>query len=224
MLESPFTLAETRILGCLMEKQHTTPDYYPLTLNALVAACNQSSNRHPVVAYNEAIVLEGLESLRHRQLVWVVSASGSRTVKYEQRLTESLHLSLQETALLCVLMLRGPQTIGELRGRSERIYPFADLAESEAAMQALVQTEPEPLAMKLPRLPGTKESRFAHLLAGTVEVEATEVSTAATEEEKANSALAIARLEAEVQALRVELAELRTAFNAFRAVAGRPDE
>ena len=120
MLESPFTDVECRILGCLMEKQHTTPDYYPLTLNALVAACNQTSNRHPLVAYSEQIVSDGLESLRHRQLVWVVSTGGSRTIKYEQRLTESLHLSLQETALLCVLMLRGPQTLGELRGRSER--------------------------------------------------------------------------------------------------------
>lgn len=218
MLESPFTDAECRILGCLMEKQHTTPDYYPLTLNALVAACNQTSNRHPLVAYSEQIVSDGLESLRHRQLVWVVSASGSRTIKYEQRLTESLHLSLQETALLCVLMLRGPQTLGELRGRSERIYPFANLAETEAAMQALVQAESEPLAMKLPRLPGTKESRFAHLLAGPVEANAVVAVLAALEEEKAKSPPALAQLEAEVQGLRAELAELRTAFEAFKAL------
>ena len=218
MLESPFTDVECRILGCLMEKQHTTPDYYPLTLNALVAACNQTSNRHPLVAYSEQIVSDGLESLRHRQLVWVVSASGSRTIKYEQRLTESLHLSLQETALLCVLMLRGPQTLGELRGRSERIYPFANLAETEAAMQALVQAESEPLAMKLPRLPGTKESRFAHLLAGPVEANAVVAVLAALEEEKAKSPPALAQLEAEVQGLRAELAELRTAFEAFKAL------
>ena len=215
MLEFPLTDVETRILGCLIEKQHTTPDYYPLTLNALIAACNQTSNRHPLVAYSEQIVSDGLESLRHRQLVWLVSASGSRTVKYEQRLTESLHLSLQETALLCVLMLRGPQTLGELRGRSERIYPFADLAETEAAMQALVQAEPEPLAMKLPKLPGTKESRFAHLLAGPVETEAV---VAALEEEKAKSSPTLALLETEVQSLRAELAELRTAFEAFKAL------
>lgn len=218
MLESPFTDVECRILGCLMEKQHTTPDHYPLTLNALVAACNQTSNRHPLVAYSEQIVSDGLESLRHRQLVWVVSASGSRTIKYEQRLTESLHLSLQETALLCVLMLRGPQTLGELRGRSERIYPFANLAETEAAMQALVQAESEPLAMKLPRLPGTKESRFAHLLAGPVEANAVVAVLAALEEEKAKSPPALAQLEAEVQGLRAELAELRTAFEAFKAL------
>ncbi len=218
MLESPFTDVECRILGCLMEKQHTTPDYYPLTLNALVAACNQTSNRHPLVAYSEQIVSDGLESLRHRQLVWVVSTSGSRTIKYEQRLTESLHLSLQETALLCVLMLRGPQTLGELRGRSERVYPFADLAETEAAMQALVQAESEPLAMKLPRLPGTKESRFAHLLAGPVEANAVVAVLAALEEEKAKSPPTLALLEAEVQGLRAELAELRTAFEAFKAL------
>ena len=215
MLESAFTDVEIRILGCLIEKQHTTPDYYPLTLNALIAACNQTSNRYPLVAYSEQIVSDGLESLRHRQLVWLVSASGSRTVKYEQRLTESLHLSLQETALLCVLMLRGPQTLGELRGRSERIYPFADLAETEAAMQALVQAEPEPLAMKLPRLPGTKESRFAHLLAGPVEAEAV---VGVLAEEKAKSSPTLALLETEVQSLRAELAELRTAFEAFKAL------
>ena len=214
MLESPLTDVETRILGCLIEKQHTTPDYYPLTLNTLMAACNQTSNRHPLVAYTEDIVSGGLDSLRHRQLVWLVSASGSRTVKYEQRLTESLHLSLQETAPLCVLMLRGPQTLGELRGRAERIYPFADLAETEAAMQALVQAEPEPLAVKLPRFPGTKESRYTHLLAGPVEVEAV---IAALEEGKAKSSGSVELLEAEVQALRAELAELRTAFETFRA-------
>lgn len=215
MLESPLTEVECRILGCLMEKQHTTPDYYPLTLNALLAACNQTSNRHPLVGYSEQIVLNGLDSLRHRNLVWVVSASGSRAVKYEQRLTELLHLSLQETALLCVLMLRGPQTLGELRGRSERIYPFADLAETEAAMQALLQAEPEPLSMKLSRLPGTKESRFVHLLAGPVEAEAVAV---AIDEEKAKSPPTLALLETEVKSLRKELAELRTAFEAFKAL------
>ncbi len=214
MSESPLAEAEIRILGCLIEKQHTTPDYYPLTLNALVAACNQTSNRHPLVVYGEQTVVDGIELLRRRQLVWLVSASGSRTVKYEQRLTESLHLSLQETALLCVLMLRGPQTLGELRGRSERIYPFADLAETEAAMAALVQAEPEALAVKLPRLPGTKESRFSHLLAGPMEVEAL---SAALEEEKKKPLPTLASLEAEVQSLRAELAELRTAFEAFRA-------
>lgn len=213
MLEAPLTTVELRILGCLIEKQHTTPDYYPLTLNALVAACNQTSNRHPLVAYNEQIVSDGLESLRKRQLVWLVSASGSRTTKYEQRLTESLHLSLQETALLCVLMLRGPQTLGELRGRSERIYPFADLAETEAAMQVLLQAEPEPLALKLPKLPGTKEARFAQLLAGPVAIE---VVAASLEEEKAKGLPSLALLESEVQDLRADLAELRAAFEAFR--------
>ncbi len=214
MLESPLIEVETRILGCLIEKQHTTPDYYPLTLNALIAACNQTSNRHPIVLFSEKIVSDGLESLRHRQLVWVVSVSGSRALKYEQRLTDSLHLSLQETALLCVLMLRGPQTLGELRGRSERIYPFADLVETEAAMQALCQAEPEPLSIKLPRLPGTKEARFAHLLAGPVEVD---VVATAMEEEKVKGSPSLVFLEAEVKNLHAELADLRAAFEAFRA-------
>lgn len=213
MFESPLTDVETRIIGCLIEKQHTTPDYYPLTQNALLAACNQTSNRHPLAVYNESVLSDGLESLRHRQLVWLMSGSGNRAIKYEQRLTESLHLSLQETALLCVLMLRGPQTLGELRGRSERIYPFADLVETEAAMQALIEAEPEPLAVKLPKLPGTKESRFAHLLAGPVEMG---TLAAALEEEKARSAPTLAVLEAEVKDLRAELSDLRAAFEAFR--------
>ncbi|MBL0209644.1 MAG: YceH family protein [Holophagaceae bacterium] len=214
MTDSPLNEVECRILGCLMEKQHTTPDYYPLTLYALVAACNQTSNRHPLVAYDEATVSDGLESLRQRRLVWLLNASGSRTVKYEQRLSESLHLAIQETALLCVLMLRGAQTLGELRGRSERIYPFADLVEAEAAMQALLQAEPEPLAMKLPKLPGTKEPRYAHLLAGPVECETLAV---VQEEVKARNLPPLAHLESEVQSLRLELAELRAAFESFKA-------
>ena len=214
MFETSLSDVEARILGCLIEKQHTTPDYYPLTLNALVAACNQTSNRFPLVAYNEQMVSDGLESLRHRQLVWLVSSSGSRAVKFEQRLTEALHLSIQETALLCVLLLRGPQTLGELRGRSERLYSFSDLAETETAMQALAQAEPEPLAIKLPRLPGTKESRFAHLLAGPIEAE-TVAAAMAEEKIKTNPTLAV--LESEVQILRAELAELRSAFEKFRA-------
>ncbi len=215
MLETPLNDVEIRILGCLVEKQHTTPDYYPLTLNSLMAACNQSSNRTPVVSFDETTVADGVESLRQRQLVWLVSQAGGRAVKYEQRLTETFALSLQEVALLCVLMLRGPQTLGELRGRAERIYPFADLAETEAVMQVMLAAEPEPLAMKLPRLPGTKESRFTHLLAGPVEVEA---FAAAWEEEKGRgSSSALTQLESEVQNLRAELAELREAFEAFKA-------
>lgn len=214
MLELPLTDVEIRILGCLIEKQHTTPDYYPLTLNALVAACNQTSNRQPLVTYGEPTVIDGLELLRRRQLVWHVSATGSRAVKYEQRLTESLHLSLQETALLCVLMLRGPQTLGELRGRSERIYPFTDLEETQVAMQALVEAEPEALASVLPRLPGTKEPRFAHLLGGPVEVEAGLGGRAGDRVQPASS---LALVEAEVERLRAELGELRAAFEAFKA-------
>lgn len=214
MLETPLTDLECRILGCLVEKQHTTPDYYPLTAHALVAACNQTSNRQPVVAYSEPQVQEGLETLRQRQLIWVVSASGSRVVKFEQRLTDLLHLSLQETALLCVLMLRGPQTLGELRGRCERIYPFPDLAEAEAALQALLSSEPEPLAARLPRLPGTKEPRIVHLLCGPVEMETV---AAAMEEEKGAGSGALSHLDEEVQNLRQELAELRAEFEKFKA-------
>ena len=150
-----------------MEKESTTPEYYPLSLNALVNACNQKSNRHPVVSYDDTTVSEALDSLREKKLA-ATTYFGGRVPKYEQRISEFLNLGRREAALLCTLMLRGPQTLGELRDRSERMHRFEDLDQAQSVLQHLVEAG---LAVKLGRQPGQKESRFAHLLSGEVQVE-----------------------------------------------------
>ena len=213
MLDEALSPLEVRILGCLLEKQHATPEYYPLTLNALTAACNQTTNREPVMALEEAEVSAGLESLRQKRLVWVVAAAGSRATKYEQKLSEALNLAVQEVAALTVLLLRGPQTPGEIRGRSGRLYPFADLAEAEAALDSLAGAEP-PLAAKLPRQPGTKESRYAQLLGGPVAAETPNHPAQPMGPGR------VEQLQAEVSDLREALAALRAEFEAFRAQFG----
>lgn len=199
-----------RVLGCLIEKELSTPDYYPLTLNALLNACNQSSNRDPVLQLEEAQVLEGIEQLRAARLCLAVSGAGARVTKYEHHAVATLDLSLQEEALLCELLLRGPQTPGELRTRCARLYAFADLAEVEAGLQALMDRE-EPLVLRLPKAPGAREARFAQLLGGPVEAASVGVPAALPAPGR------LERLEAEVQALRQELSELREAFEAFKA-------
>jgi len=209
MLDEPLNPIEIRILGCLIEKQHATPEYYPLTLNALMAACNQTTNREPVMALAEADIALALDALRTKRLVWFVAGAGSRVTKYEQKLGEDLNLAVQELAALAVLMLRGEQTPGEIRSRSGRLYPFADLAEAEAALECLVTAEPT-LAVRLPRQPGTKEPRYAHLLAGPP---ARESGIAVA---SAPGPTRIEQLQAEVAALREEVAELRAEFHAFR--------
>ena len=158
---------EARVLGALLEKEITTPEYYPLTLNALVNACNQKSNRDPVVSFDEGSVQDALESLKQKRLSAVLSAgSGSRVAKYSHRLSETLNLGRRETALICELLLRGPQTLGELRSRAERMHRFQDIEEVEACLRTLIQRSPDPLVTELPRQPGTKEPRFSHLLSG----------------------------------------------------------
>jgi uncharacterized protein YceH (UPF0502 family) len=209
MLDEPLNPVEIRILGALIEKQHATPEYYPLTLNALAAACNQTTNREPVMALGEGELAAALEALRQKRLVWFVAGAGSRTTKYEQKLSEDLNLALQEVAALAVLMLRGPQTAGEIRSRAGRLYSFADLGEVEAALDSLGAAEP-PLVLKLPRQPGTKESRYAHLLAGAPELDSPVV------ELPAQGLTRVEQLQAEVAQLREELRELREAFQAFR--------
>jgi len=208
---------EVRVLGSLIEKELTTPEYYPLTLNALVNACNQISNRDPVVAYDEKMVVRALESLREKQLAWMVTGAGSRVPKYEHRLAEQLKLAEQEIAVLCVLMLRGPQTIGEIRGRTGRMYEFKELTEVEMTLDSLTSALP-PLVMKLPRQPGMKESRYAHLLSGEVHVEeapaAARLEPATLEVRAENERLA--KLESEVEVLRQELAELKQQFLDFK--------
>ncbi|HUS07332.1 MAG TPA: YceH family protein [Bryobacteraceae bacterium] len=197
--------AEARVLGALVEKEITTPEYYPLTLNALVNACNQKSNRDPVVAYDDEVVLCALEGLKAKRLLAVLSAgSGSRVAKYSHRLPETMNLGRRETALLCELLLRGPQTLGELRNRAERMHRFEDIDEVEICIRSLMQREPEPLAVELPRQPGTKEPRFAHLLSGEPEY------TAPAEIPRATSPDRISVLEAEVSALRERVANLES--------------
>jgi hypothetical protein len=213
-----FDPAEIRVLGSLVEKAITTPDYYPLSLNALVNACNQSSNREPVVEYGEPTVLRALEGLRNQKLVFVFEGAASRVVKYGQKLADTLGLSPAETAALCVLMLRGPQTTGEIRGRSGRLHEFASLDEVESTLQTLATRSSQPLVVRLPRQTGFKESRYAHLLAGppgAVLTEATPEGTAAAGLDAPDDDR-IARLTREVEELRNELAELKTHFADFR--------
>lgn len=210
---------EVRVVGALIEKQLTTPEYYPLTLNALVNACNQISNRDPVVAYDEKIVAHALESLREKNLVYVFYGSDSRVPKYKHIMTEIFKLTPPQLAVMCVLMLRGAQTIGELRGRTNRMHEFQDLAEVESTLDALAKNEEQPLVMKLPRQSGQKDSRYAHLLAGEVTIEeaaprAPRAEPAMREARAENEK--IARLENEVATLRTEVAELRQQFDDFR--------
>jgi len=215
-VEQTLTPAEVRVLGSLIEKEITTPEYYPLSLNALASACNQISNRDPVVSFDEKTVARALESLREKQLIWMVTGVG-RVPKYEHRFTEQLKLAAQEVAVLCVLMLRGPQTAGEIRGRTGRLYEFKQLEEVELTLQVMMSAEP-PLVTRLPRQPGTKESRYAHLLSGEVQVEEREVATrvepATLEVRDENER--IARLEQELTRVRGELTDLKREFLEFK--------
>ncbi len=170
---------EVRVLGSLVEKQITTPEYYPLTLNALVLACNQKSNRNPVVAYDEETVTRAIESLRGKNLVYVFYGSTSRVPKYKHMMAEIFELSPQEVALMCVLMLRGAQTVGELRGRTDRLYDFSGLEEVEEMLRSLSSKEAQPLVQKLPRQSGQKETRYAHLLSGEMVINEEETSAGA---------------------------------------------
>jgi len=160
---------EVRVLGALIEKDATTPDYYPLSLNALVNACNQKSNRDPVMTLDEGAVRDALEGLHARGLAGPAGGADSRVTKYEHRVYDVLKLGRREVAVLCELLVRGAQTPGELRGRAERVHPFESIEDVHSTLQRLIQREP-PLVAMLPRQPGTKESRYAHLMAGEVEV------------------------------------------------------
>jgi uncharacterized protein YceH (UPF0502 family) len=204
------TEIETRVLGALVEKQITTPEYYPLTLNALTLACNQKNNRHPVTAYAENEVMQAVETLREKNLAYVFYGSTSRVPKYKHVMPEVLHLTPAETGLMCVLMLRGPQTPGELRGNASRLYDFAGLDEVEQTLAALISHEPEPLVMRLPRQLGQKEVRFTHLLSGAIHVEAppqaNPISPRQTLEQKVDA------LVAEVESLRLQFEEFKKQF------------
>src|ERR1044072_453200 len=167
---------ELRVLGSLVEKQVTTPEYYPLSLNALTLACNQKNNRNPVTSYTEAQVEQAVETLREKNLAYVFYGSTSRVPKYKHVLPEVMHLSHPEVAVMCVLMVRGAQTLGELRGNGSRLHEFASLEEVEDTLNKLITRDPDPLVARLPRQPGQKDGRFAHLLSGEVEISALEES------------------------------------------------
>ncbi|MGE5354338.1 MAG: YceH family protein [Acidobacteriota bacterium] len=201
---------EVRVLGSLIEKEFTTPEYYPLTLNALVNACNQKSSREPVVSYDEQEVKEALSLLREKRLVRLVEDSG-RAAKYRETFKQELGLSQKETAVLCVLMLRGAQTAGEIKGRTGRIYNFTSLEETEEALQALIDRPEGSLVTKLERQAGMKERRYSHLLSGAPEtIEVSGEKQAAGMEER------VMKLELETENLKAEIEELKSAFAQFK--------
>jgi uncharacterized protein YceH (UPF0502 family) len=208
---------EVRVLGSLIEKELTTPEYYPLSLNSLTNACNQKSNREPAMALTEEDVVRALDSLRFKQLV-VLSADGGRVPKYRHLLAEKSGLMPAEQAIICELLVRGPQTVGELRTRGERMYPFGDLAAVEEVLNELMERE-EPFVTLLPRQPGRKEGRYAHLFSGVPE--SLEESSEARPEAARQRVLAendrITKLEEEVAVLRGEVAGLQRMMAEFKA-------
>ena len=206
---------EARVLGSLVEKQLTTPEYYPLTLNALANACNQKSNRDPVVSYDETTVTQCLETLRDRNLVYVFYGSTSRVPKYKHMVPSVYELEPSETAVMDVMLLRGPQTLGELRTRTERLYNFSGLGEIQETLDGLIRRD-EPLVIKLPIQPGQKEARFAHLLSGEIDIEALAVAHASRVTRSGADAERVEKLEEEVAGLRGEIEELKQTFEEFR--------
>jgi hypothetical protein len=212
----PLQPVETRVLACLLEKEITTPEYYPLSTNALVNACNQKSNRDPVMSIDEDTVELALEALRARGLAVRTTGAGSRVPKHSHRLGERLNLGRRELAILCELMLRGPQTVGELRSRAERMHSFDDLPEVELVLQRLAEREDGPLVTKLPRRPGEKESRYAHLLSGEPPATPAEEAEAPESYGRLDRVLALeqelAGLRAEVESLKQQFAEFRKQF------------
>jgi uncharacterized protein YceH (UPF0502 family) len=204
---------EARVLGCLIEKEITTPEYYPMTLNALINACNQKSNRDPVVTYEEEDVTEALDRLRHKQLLSTLTGGGNRVPKYGHRLQERLNLGRREVALLCELLVRGPQTLGELKDRAGRMHRFTDSDEIERCLRGLSERSGQPLVKVLPKLPGTKEPRWAQLLSGEPQVsdfvEPAQRSRSAGEDR-------IGELETELSELRRRILDLEQQFARFR--------
>jgi uncharacterized protein len=218
-VETPLTATEVRILGSLIEKEITTPEYYPLSLNALINACNQKSNRDPMMSIDEDAARTALRALEARGYAGPADNFDSRVTKYEHRLQEAFNFDRRETAILCELFLRGPQTPGELRARCERMHKFEDLNEIQLTLGRLMKREPA-LVKLLPKQPGTKEARYAQLLAGDV---ATEESPALPRESRALPGDAqvpdrqrIAALELEIATLREDLSEMKKQFADFK--------
>ena len=214
-MELTLTGNEVRVLGSLIEKDITTPEYYPLSLNALVNACNQKSNRDPFMQLDENSVRDALSGLQEHRLAGPAGGADSRVTKYEHRTQEVFNFTRAEVAVLCVLLLRGPQTPGELRGRTERMHHFETLDDVQSALQKLMQRQP-PLAKVLPRQPGTKESRYVHLLAGDVAVPEAPQAIVGTGGGNSADGERLGRLEEEVSGLRREFAELKDQLAEFR--------
>jgi uncharacterized protein YceH (UPF0502 family) len=209
-MSTTLTDIETRVLGALVEKQVTTPEYYPLTLNALTLACNQKNNRHPVTSYVESQVSNAVESLREKNLAYVFYGSNSRVPKYKHVMPEVLHLSHAEVAIICVLMLRGPQTPGELRGNASRLHEFSGLEEVEQTLNALIARDPDPLVVRLSRQAGQKEVRFAHLLSGEPKIEL--VTSTDRPQPVETLGQRVERLETEVEDLRRQFEQFKKQF------------
>jgi uncharacterized protein len=206
---------EARVLGSLIEKQLTTPEYYPLTLNALMAACNQKTSRDPVVSYDEQTVQGALDSLHDKYLVYLFHGSTARTVKYKHMLPSVYELEPSETAVICVLLLRGAQTLGEIHGRTNRLYDFKDLNDVQETLDSLMRRD-EPLIVRLERQPGQKEARFAHLLSGAVAAESvTAIRPTGAAQKDANNER-IQKLEEEITSLREEVSALKETFEEFK--------
>jgi uncharacterized protein len=215
----PLTPVETRVLGALIEKDITTPDYYPLSLNALVNACNQKNNRDPVMTVDESTVRDALGTLQEKRLAGTANGADSRVAKFEHRLQEVFNFDRREVAIICVLLLRGAQTPGELRGRTDRMYHFEALEDVVSTLDRLGQREP-PLVSVLPRQPGTKESRYMHLFSGEpaegTSARAIAPAEATSESADFSSTARLSRLEDEVAALRQELTDIQQQLAAFR--------
>ena len=225
-MNPPLTDVEVRVLGALLEKARTTPDSYPLSLNALTNACNQASNREPVMALAETEVSAAVDALRRRSLVRAIVRSGAGVTKYQHLVDEALGLVNRQLAVLCVLMLRGPQTAGELRTRTQRLHDFDDVADVESALASLASREPEPLVVRLPRRPGQREERWAHTLAplderalaadAHADAASARGAPRAGGREVAADDERVRALESEVAQLRRELADLRAELASFR--------
>ena len=207
---------EARVIGSLVEKQLTTPEYYPLTLNALVNACNQKSNRDPIVNYDEQTVTATIERLRDRNLVYVFYGSTSRVPKYKHMLPSVYELEPPEVAVMCVMLLRGPQTLNELKTRTERLFGFEGLMQVQETLDNLTRRD-EPLVQKLERQPGQKEARYVHLLSGPIDLESYAAAAAASSRSYGGADNSrIEKLEQEVERLSTELASFRETFDEFR--------
>jgi uncharacterized protein YceH (UPF0502 family) len=201
------TEVEARVLGALIEKEITTPDYYPMSMNALLNACNQKSNRDPVTELDEDTARQALHQLDDKNLAGAVRGSDSRVTKYEHHFSEAFNFGRREVAILCVLLLRGPQTPGELRGRTERLYSFDELTDVQSTLQKLIDRDP-PLVKVLPRQPGTKEARYLHLFCGDTYVPSIDAGSF-TRTDRADDNERLQALEEQVQGLKQEVAELR---------------